>query len=60
MTTSRILIDPPRFFRFAVPSSILTTFSLSCRSCLMTSSRDGASIVADLSSPLMARAVYVY
>src|SRR5689334_20410459 len=59
MTMSRILTDPPRFFRFAVPSSILTTFSLSWRSCLMTSSRLGASMVADLRSPLTARAVYV-
>src|SRR6185312_9587022 len=56
---SRILIDPSFFFGAAAVSSILTTFSFCWRSCLMTSSRFGASIVADLSSPLTVRAVYV-
>jgi hypothetical protein len=59
MTMSRILMRPPRFFLFAVPSSIFTTIKRCCFSCLMTSSRVGASIVADLSSPLTERAVYV-
>src|ERR1700749_4986283 len=57
---SRILIDPIRFFFVAPPSSIFTTLSFIERSCLMTSSRFGASIVADFSSPLIARAVYVH
>src|SRR5438552_842273 len=59
ITMSRILIDPNRFFFVAPPSSILTRLRRSVFSCARTSSRLLASIVADFSSPLIARAVYV-
>src|SRR6476620_9444128 len=58
MTMSRILMEP-RVFTFFVSSSTLTTLMRWRLSCATTSSRDGASIVADLSSPFTARAVYV-
>ena len=47
-------------FFFFVASSILRTLSRCFRSCATASSRLGASIVAFFSSPLIARALYVY
>ena len=52
ITMSRILIDPRLFFGVDFDSSTLTIVSRCRRSCATTSSRLGASIVADLSSPL--------
>src|SRR5215208_1984726 len=60
MTMSRILIEPFVFDFFADSSSTLTTLMRWRLSWATTSSRDGASIVAVLSSPFTARAVYVY